>query len=272
MARASSDHPGPSKNGPVSARRRSAGTRLPRGSLSRESIIDTAYDFLKTNELAALTMPEIARRLEATTMGLYRYFRGKDELLDAIETKAMIEMYASEHTEGTSEERLRAHFRNVRQFALDHLGVAELLYLRGRMGGVSPNLPRDVVTVEAEAHLSGLVERGMAPPVAARFFAMLGIFTMGFSVWENSRRHEPPIFEIRWNQEIASIPGSTFPVLLAASSNLANVASDQQFEFGLKLMLSSIDSIVKDQDAWSDENLLIALNAPPKGRSRQKHK
>ena len=41
----------------------------------------------------------------------------------------------------------------------------------------------------------------------------------------------------------------------------ASVASDQQFEFGLKVMLSAIDAVVKNQDDWRDEGLLEALHA-----------
>ena len=58
-------------------------TRRPRGSLTPDAILDAAEE-VAVDGFAALTMREVAARVGAAPMSLYRYYATKDELVDAL--------------------------------------------------------------------------------------------------------------------------------------------------------------------------------------------
>lgn len=52
--------------------------------LSRELITDTALDVVAQDGLAALSMRRLAQELDVWPMSVYRHFRDKEDLLDAV--------------------------------------------------------------------------------------------------------------------------------------------------------------------------------------------
>ncbi|MQS09091.1 TetR/AcrR family transcriptional regulator [Streptomyces alkaliphilus] len=58
------------------------GRRGPRGGLSVEAVVRAAMDLADTEGLAAVSMRRVAESLDVTTMSLYRYVPGKDDLCD----------------------------------------------------------------------------------------------------------------------------------------------------------------------------------------------
>src|SRR4051795_7522907 len=54
------------------------------GRYSREQIAQAALELVDQEGVEALTMQRLAQRLGAGTMTLYGYFRGRDDLLDAV--------------------------------------------------------------------------------------------------------------------------------------------------------------------------------------------
>jgi AcrR family transcriptional regulator len=57
-------------------------SRGPKPGLNLDAIVDAAIHVVEAEGLAALTMAGIAEELKVTTMALYRYVPGKDELID----------------------------------------------------------------------------------------------------------------------------------------------------------------------------------------------
>src|SRR5690348_9131896 len=64
-------------------------TRRPRGSLTREQVVDAALALADQDGLDALTMPTLARRLECGVMTIYGYIDSKEDLLDAIAQRGL---------------------------------------------------------------------------------------------------------------------------------------------------------------------------------------
>jgi AcrR family transcriptional regulator len=60
--------------------------------LNEREILDAAIEIVERDGVDGLTMPALARHLDATTMSTYRYFRGKDELLIAMTDRALKEV------------------------------------------------------------------------------------------------------------------------------------------------------------------------------------
>ncbi|GAA2375273.1 TetR/AcrR family transcriptional regulator [Streptomyces sp. XM4011] len=63
-------------------RRQRPGSRGPRGSLTVDQIVGTAVELADAEGMAGVTMGKVAKRLGVTTMSLYRYIPGKDDLVD----------------------------------------------------------------------------------------------------------------------------------------------------------------------------------------------
>src|SRR5690349_14651572 len=63
--------------------------RRPRGSLTREQVVDAALALADSEGLDALTMPMLARRLKCGVMTLYGYVNSKEDLLDAIAQRGL---------------------------------------------------------------------------------------------------------------------------------------------------------------------------------------
>ncbi|MFD7510831.1 TetR/AcrR family transcriptional regulator [Streptomyces sp. NPDC059853] len=63
-------------------RRQQSGSRGPRGSLTIDQIVGTAVELADAEGMAGVTMSKVAKRLGVTTMSLYRYIPGKDDLVD----------------------------------------------------------------------------------------------------------------------------------------------------------------------------------------------
>jgi AcrR family transcriptional regulator len=63
-------------------RTKQPGSRGPRGSLSLDRIVRTAIEIADAEGIAGVSMRKVAERLGVTTMSLYRYVPGKDDLLD----------------------------------------------------------------------------------------------------------------------------------------------------------------------------------------------
>src|SRR5438067_6768492 len=59
-----------------------------RAPLSRERILEAAAELAGRDGLDALSMRRLAQELDVWPMSVYRYFRDKDELLDAVVGRA----------------------------------------------------------------------------------------------------------------------------------------------------------------------------------------
>src|SRR5919202_6164918 len=64
------------------------GTRGPRPGLSLERVVDAAIAVARTEGLAAVSMARVATGLGVSSMGLYRYVSGKNELLTLMVDRA----------------------------------------------------------------------------------------------------------------------------------------------------------------------------------------
>src|SRR3954462_15307587 len=77
-----------------------------RNPLSRERIVETSFRLLEQDGWDALSMRRLAQELDVWPMAVYRYFRDKDELVDALVDHAAGRMERPA-PEGDWRERLR---------------------------------------------------------------------------------------------------------------------------------------------------------------------
>ncbi|GAB2937572.1 TetR/AcrR family transcriptional regulator [Micromonospora polyrhachis] len=99
--------------------RRERPRRGPRPGLSLEQIVQAAIELADAEGLGQVSMSRVAERVGFTTMSLYRYVEGKDELLMLMqETAGAMPQAAASSAGETAEEGWRA---GLERWARDHL-------------------------------------------------------------------------------------------------------------------------------------------------------
>src|SRR4051794_16828398 len=141
-----------------------------RNPLSRERIVETSFSVLEQDGWDALSMRRLAQELDVWPMAVYRYFRDKDELVNALVDHAAGTMELP-GAEGSWRDRLRG-LLDAASVALHRLPPE----LRARLGAllVAPDGPG----LAAEG-IDILESAGFEPEQAQMAWSALGAYTIG---------------------------------------------------------------------------------------------
>ena len=176
------------------------------GKLSRERILEVALDVAEGEGIEALSMRRLAQELDVWPMSVYRYFRDKEELLDAV-------------VDGAAEEiALTAGSGSWREQIRDLLHDARAA-LGQDPAGLRTRFTRAMLTPGAlrlsEAGLRILQDAGFEPDEAAR----------------------------RARAALATLPADEYPALTAAADGFAGaLAGDEELDYGLDRLLDGLEA------------------------------
>ena len=210
--------------------------RRPRGSLTREAVVDAALALVDAEGIDTLSMPRLARQLDAGVMTLYHYVRSKSELLEAVALRAIAEVRLRDLNAKDAPTILLDWGRGLREVLLAHPGVAGVLAHQAVIGqGIFRGM---------EALLGPLRRAGVEPERGVRGVYAVLIYTLGFVLWETPRVREQPAsaYAIQWRTEFARLPEDQFPHVGIALPHLPTLASEAQFEFGLQALVTGLTS------------------------------
>ena len=90
--------------------------RRSRGSLTREQVVEAALALADRDGLEALTMPNLATRLECGVMTIYGYIDSKEDLLDAIAQRGLRDLKQTDPTPRRTVESIKEDI----QWAKEH--------------------------------------------------------------------------------------------------------------------------------------------------------
>jgi AcrR family transcriptional regulator len=94
----------------------------PRSEVSRSALLDTAYNFLKSKPIAAISTLQIARKAGVSTATVYRWWSTKEALLlDAFLSKADVAIAPG--SDGSPLERIREYVLQVGRFFTGENGI-----------------------------------------------------------------------------------------------------------------------------------------------------
>jgi AcrR family transcriptional regulator len=141
--------------------------------LSRERILEAASGIVEQDGLESLSMRRLAQELDVWPMSVYRYFRDKAELVDAIVDRATAEIGKSEGAGGPWKERLRSLLGETRSTLAEQPPE-----FRARFA--APELSPAAVRV-TEAGLGALRDAGFSREAAASGWRGLLAYTIGFA-------------------------------------------------------------------------------------------
>lgn len=202
---------------PAQSPRRGRGRREP---LNRDRIARAALSLIEDAGLEALSTRRLGKALGVEGMALYKHFRSRDELLDAVAELLICELSIPPKGTGWAE-RVRAFARRYRALARMHPKAYPLLATRRLNTGGALAVVNDI--------FAALLEEGFAPAEAALLFRTVANFCNGTALDElaimahlaQGQRRELPHAEV--------------------DAHLHPASFDAHFEAGLELLLDGFE-------------------------------
>jgi TetR/AcrR family tetracycline transcriptional repressor len=210
-----------------------------REKLTRDRIVEAALATMDREGLEAVSMRRIAREVGVEAMSLYHHVADKDDLLDALCARVMSDFRIPEHDDRPWIERARDGAREWRRVLKSHPNVIALFAERSKpMTEVSALRPM-------EHALSLIMESGIDEREAVQVFNVMGGYIMGFVMMETGRMFTAGAVDADAPEPAAvaaTFPAGQLPCITAALPYLAACDPDEQFEFGLDLMLGGLQA------------------------------
>ena len=208
-------------------------TTKPREKLTRDRIVDAALHVMDAEGLDAVSMRRVAREVGVEAMSLYHHVRDKDDLLQAVCDRVMAG-FEFPSDEGSWEDRCKAAARSWRRLLQAH---PDMMRLFAETHGPAPTSPASVRPTEFA--LSMLREAGLSDRDTVQAFHAFGGYIQGFVMMEGGsigKAHDGDVHE----SMLDALPADEFPTLRDVGRYFAECPADEQFEYGLDLMIRGV--------------------------------
>jgi len=204
--------------------------------LTRDRIIEAALRVMDEEGLEAVTMRRIGRELGVEAMSLYNHVEDKDDILEGVTDRVMNQFEFPTST-GDWADDARAMSREWRRLLDLHPSVCQLLAERHK--------PLDgLATFRAMDSALGVLRRaGLSSRDAAQAFNALGGYILGFVMMEQGLMLGNDDDHAREHAlAIDALQGSGLVNVMECFPYFADCTTDQQFDFGLDLMIRGIQA------------------------------
>ncbi len=186
---------------------------------------------------SAFSMRLLADRLGSGTATLYRHFAGKDELWFYVVDRILGEVDFAIDAETLGETTWRhAIARGAGAFyevLKSHPNALPLLVSQVPVG---PN-----ALTNRERSLAVLLACGFPPDLAARAYTAVAHYVVGFALQQHSPGAPQREDVARLGDFYRALDADAYPATVAAADELTNVPPDEEFRFGLQLVLDGIE-------------------------------
>jgi TetR/AcrR family transcriptional regulator, tetracycline repressor protein len=213
-------------------------TTKSRERLSRDRVIDAALQVMDAEGLDAVTMRRVAREVGVEAMSLYNHVEDKDDLLRGICDRVMRGFEYPQET-GDWVERCKAGARAWRSLLQAH---PDMMRLFAETHG--PDLSSLDSLRPTEFAMALLREIGLSDRDTVQAFHAFGGYIQGFVMMEGGSIKGQEAHGAAMADAGAAIPADVFPVLHAVGRYFAECSADEQFEFGLDLMVRGLQAKV----------------------------
>jgi TetR/AcrR family tetracycline transcriptional repressor len=224
-------------------RHRGVPPRERREPLTRERVIDAALVIMDAEGLEAVTMRRVARSVGVEAMSLYNHVRDKQDLLQGVCDRVMAG-FDFPSPKGGWDDRCRAAARSWRRLLQAHPDVMRLF---AQTHGPSPTSVESLRPTEFA--LSLLKEAGLSDRDTVQAFHAFGGYIQGFVMMEGGSIGHGPTAGDPHNTFATTVPSETFPCLQTMGQYFEECDADEQFEFGLDLLLAGLKAKTRTQAA-----------------------
>ncbi|MFC0430902.1 TetR/AcrR family transcriptional regulator [Kutzneria buriramensis] len=196
-----------------------------------DRILAAALQLVDEEGAEALSMRTLAQRLESGTATLYRHFGNRATLITQVIDRVFGEVDLD--SRALAELGWDQACQAVAQAMFDTLGkhrkLAPLLIEQTPTG---PN-----AMVLRERCLAVLLDGGLSPSVAARAYATLSRYVLGFAIQLTGTGNDAE--QARVSAHFHDLPSAEFPATLAVADSLP-VPLEDEFTFGLELIVDGL--------------------------------
>jgi len=207
-----------------------------RGALSADAIVAAGLRIARAEDLERLTMKRLAEELGVTPMAVYRYFRNKAELVDAILDRFVQEAAVTRDSGDPADWQrwLRRTFGAMHRALVETPGVLTYLGNAQRFGaGAFETLDETLGVLRAA---------GFGDGEAVEAFIALTSYTIGAAgmeaAWRGRAREPAGERQARARIELAS--AERFPHAAELAPHLARLMVEPPFAYGFDRLLESL--------------------------------
>ncbi|MCV7401631.1 TetR/AcrR family transcriptional regulator [Mycobacterium fragae] len=194
-----------------------------------DRIVDRALQIVDEEGADALSMRTLAQRLESGTATLYRHFANRSEVIARVvdrvfgEVEFSAEELAAKGWQRACESFARAMFEVFRR----HPNLTPLLSEQAPIG---PN-----AMAQRERLLALLLDNGFTPQLAARSYATLARYVLGFALQLAGHEFD----DAKLANYFDTLDPRAFPATLTVADYLP-VPLEEEFALGLELILDGL--------------------------------
>jgi AcrR family transcriptional regulator len=213
---------------PVTTSRRRSPGRPP---IPLDRIVTTALQIVDEQGADALSMRTLAQRLDSGTATLYRKFAGRADVVAHVVDRvfATIDLDTEKLSTMSWQEACKAAAHSMFDALCRHRNVTPLLADDVPIG---PN-----ALVIRERMIAFLLDNGFPPALAARSYATLARYILGFAIQLTSIRGD--LDDIRLAKIFHDLDPGQFPATVAVADSLP-VPWEDEFAFGLELIIDGL--------------------------------
>ena len=150
--------------------------RRPRGSLTEDAIVETAFEIAADSSIEQVSIPLVARSLDVGVTSIYWHVRNKSELLDAMTDRALRRSGLPAYAESDDwRESLMAHARGVRRIFLGDPVLTDLILIRGALSPMARRLGEQ----ETQKAIANMIDSGLDEQTARDTYSAVSELVRG---------------------------------------------------------------------------------------------
>lgn len=206
--------------------------------LSRDKIVTEAIAIADKDGIAYLSMRRLADKLDVEAMSLYHHIKNKKELIAEM-VDVIVPTLPELDTCVDWKDALRKRADLMSATLIQHPWAAHE-FITGI--NVKPNMMRYVDTT-----IGYLLSAGFSYKLTDQAWNTIDSYIYGFNLQSQDFPLEPSEFKAAAKQFLPVIPKETYPYLHDMGLSMINGTHDgiQDFQFGLELILESLDRLLK---------------------------
>jgi AcrR family transcriptional regulator len=200
-----------------------------------ERIVTTALQIVDDEGADALSMRTLAQRLDSGTATLYRHFTSRADLIAHVVDLVFgsVEIDTTELAAMTWQEATKTAAHAMFDVLRRHRNLAPLLAEDVPIG------PNALAT--REAFIALLLDNGFPPALAARSYATLARYILGFAIQLTGTHDEAGVSQVFHN-----LDPRQFPATVKVADSLP-VPLEDEFAFGLELIIDGLTQALATQ-------------------------
>jgi AcrR family transcriptional regulator len=204
---------------------------------SLERIVGVALALVDEVGANAFSMRLLADRLGSGTATLYRHLAGRDELMvyvvDRLLGEVDIDVHADTLGDTTWQLATARGASALYEVLRNHPNALPLLVSRVPVGPSALAI--------REHSVAALLARGFPLELAARAYTAVAHYVVGFALQQHAPGAPQPGDAARLRDFFRALDAETYPATVAAADELTSVLADDEFRFGLQLLLDGIE-------------------------------